>query len=145
MRLFCQKAFLLAVVGSLACKDVSSPPGFPADYILDNINGRALPTFVSPIPEVATIVSAELHLDGAGSVLMIEHERDLTRGDVTVVNTLDYRIVGTSIEIGCLRHEPVLCIAHYTGVIGENGLSLTIVPNEPVVYNYKITPRAVVN
>jgi hypothetical protein len=144
MRLVCQKAFFLALVVTLACHEVSGPPPFPADYVLDNINGRALPTFVSPIPEGPTIVSAELHLDGAGRAEMTEHRHDINQGDLIVFQDLDYRITGTGIEIGCLRvHSATAQCPDYVGTISESTLSLSIIPNQPVVYNYKITPRTV--
>jgi hypothetical protein len=144
MRLVCQKAFLLALVVTLACNSVSGPPAFPADFVLDNINGRALPTFVSPIPEGPTIISAELHLDGAGNAVMAQHQRDINQGDAIVAQNLDYRITGTRIEIGCLRVHPAneSCV-NYVGTIAENSLSLTVVPNQSLVYNYKLAVRTV--
>jgi hypothetical protein len=144
MRLICQKAFLLAIVVAAACHDVSAPPPFPADFVLDNINGRALPPFVSPIPEGPTVVSAELHLDGAGNAVMEQLQRDINQGDLLVTQRLDYRIIGTRIEIGCLRFHPadIVC-TDYVGTISENSLSLTIVSNQPLVYNYKIAARTV--
>jgi hypothetical protein len=140
-----QIALVLLTVFSVACGDSSGPPSVPPDFVLDNINGRALPTFVSPIPEGPTIVSASLHFDGAGKVLMTEHRRDINRGDYTVTNILDYRITGSEIEIGCFRPYPanLLCVADYTGSITGATLSLTIVPSEPLIYNYVAVLRTV--
>jgi hypothetical protein len=144
MRLVSQKVFLLALVVTLACQNVSGPPPFPADFILDNINGRALPTFFSPIPEGPTIFSADLHLDGAGSAVITSRQRYINQGDVTVVQHLDYRITGTRIEIGCFRpHVATEDCSGYVGAISENTLTLTVGPNQLVVYNYKIATRTV--
>jgi hypothetical protein len=146
LRLICQKAFLLALVVTLACHDTSGPPPFPADFELDNINGRALPTFVSAIPEAPTITFASLRLDAAGRAVMTEHQRDINQGDLIVVHSLDYRVIGNSIEIGCLRAHPatMLCDTSYAGTISESAVSLTMVQNRAVVYNYKITPQGLV-
>ena len=143
MRLVCQKAFLLAVVVALACHDQSAapPPAF-SGFTLDNINGRPLPTFVSPIPEGPTILSGSLFLDGSGKVVMTERQRDITHGDFTTTNTLDYKITGDKIEIGCFHPYPAtkVCTASF-GTISGRTLSLTIDPTQPLVYNYKLSAR----
>jgi hypothetical protein len=51
MRLVCQKVFLFALVVTLACHDNPTVPALPVVFTLIDINGRPLPTFVSPIPE----------------------------------------------------------------------------------------------
>jgi hypothetical protein len=145
MRLVCQKAFLLAVVVAFACHDPSTastaPPPF-SGFTLDNINGRPLPTFVSPIPEGPTILSGTLFLDGSGKVVMTERQRDINQGDFTTTNTLDYRIIGDKIEIGCFRPYPAtkVCTASF-GTISGTTLSLTIDPTQPLVYTYKLSAR----
>jgi len=144
MRLVCQKAFLLAVVVALACHDPSTalpPPPF-SGFTLDNINGRPLPTFVSPIPEGPTILSGTLFLDGSGKVVMTERQRDINQGDFTTTNTLDYRITGDRIDIGCFRPYPAtkVCTASF-GTISGRTLSLTIDPKQPLVYTYRLSAR----
>jgi hypothetical protein len=144
MRLVCQKAFLLAVVVALACHDPATAPPPPpfSGFTLDNINGRPLPTFVSPIPEGPTILSGTLFLDGSGKVVMTEQQRDINQGDFTTTNTLDYKITGDKIEIGCFRPYPAtkVCTAS-VGTISGRTLSLTIDPTQPLVYTYKLTAR----
>src|SRR5438445_10648777 len=98
MRLFCQRAFLLAVIVSLACHDVSGPLVFPTDFHLADISGRALPTFFSAIPEAPSIVSASIHLNRNGTALITEHQRDINQQDVSVSVTMDYSITGNRIE-----------------------------------------------
>lgn len=144
MRFNRQKSFVLGLVITLACRNASGPPSVMADFVLDNINGRPLPTFVSPIPEGPTIISASLHLDISGKALMTEHRRDVNNGDLTVTNTSDYRITGSEIQIGCFsRTLANLQCASYRGIITGNTLSLTIAPNEPLIYNYVAEPRTV--
>ena len=143
MRLVCQKAFLLAVVVTLACHDPSTTPPPPfSGFTLDNINGRPLPTFVSPIPEGPTILSGTLFLDGSGKVVMTERQRDINQGDFTTTNTLDYRITGDRIDIGCFRPYPAtkVCTASF-GTISGRTLSLTIDPKQPLVYTYRLSAR----
>jgi len=142
MRLACQKALLLAVVVTLACHDASTAPPPFSGFTLENINGRTLPTFVSPIPEGPTILSGTLFLDGSGKAVMTEQQRDINQGDFTTTNTLDYRIIGDKIEIGCFRPYPavVVCAASF-GTISGTTLSLTMDPRQPLVYTYKLSSR----
>ena len=141
MRLFSKAVFLGVLVSTLACRSASEPATITADFILDNINGRPLPTFISPIPETPSILSATLHLDGSGRVVMTERRRDMIRGEVTETNTLDYRFSGNRIEIGCFRPVPaILLCPSFAGTISGDVLSLEIVPNQSVIYNYKAAP-----
>src|SRR3979411_599849 len=103
MPLSCKGVFLVLLVSTMACRGVSEPATIAADFVLDNVNGRPLPTFVSPIPEPPSIISATLHFDTSGSVLMTELQRDIIQGEVTTTHTLDYVISGNSVEIGCFR------------------------------------------
>jgi hypothetical protein len=136
MRLQCQKVLLAGLVAILACHD-SSGPGITTDFALDNVNGRQLPTFDSPIPENPTILSATLHFNASGTVILTERRQDITQGEFTKTATLDYRMTGAFIEIGCLRGLPTIAdCPHYAGTISGDGLSLTD-PSQSVTYNYK--------
>ena len=138
MRLACQKAFLLAAVVTLACHDSSTAPPVVTAFTLVNINGRTLPTFVSPIPEEPSITSGSLVLYESGKAIMTEQKRDLVNGDFTVTTTLGYKIIGDKFETFCLPSSfgTVACIANFTGTISGLSLSLTIDPGQPLVYNY---------
>jgi hypothetical protein len=143
MRLVCQKAFLLALVVTLACHDASGPLPIPPDFVLANINGRALPTFVSPIPEGPTILAGYVHFDASGRATLTEHQRDIANVETIVTNTLDYRVNGDKIELGCFHPYPanIMC-AGYAGTFSQNVLSLTV---GATVYNYQnaSAPRTV--
>lgn len=138
MRMVCQKAFLLALVVTLACHDDATAPRVFTAFTLVNINGRTLPTFVSPIPEAPSVTSGSLVLYESGRAVMTEQKRDLVNGDFTVTTTLGYRITGDKFETFCLPSSlgAVACIANFTGTISGVSLSLTIDPSQPLVYNY---------
>jgi hypothetical protein len=142
MRLSCKKLSIVLVFSTLACRSVSEPARIAADFVLDNINGRPLPTFVSPIPEVPSIVSATLHFDRSGKVVMTELQRDMSQSEVRVTYTLDYRISGNRVDIGCFgpAAASALCVVGFSGTISDYGLSLMTSPGQSVIYNYKIAP-----
>jgi hypothetical protein len=142
MRLSYNRVSIVLLVSTLACRSVSEPGGIAADFVLDNINGRPLPTFVSPVPETPSIISATLHFDRSGKVVSSELQRDMTQGVVRVTYTLDYKISGNTVVIGCLdpASASALCAVGFSGTISSDGLSLTLSPGQSVVYNYKIAP-----
>ena len=82
MPLSCKGVFLVLLVSTMACRGLSEPATIAADFVLDNINGRPLPTFVSPIPETPSIISATLHFDVSGRVVMTELQRDIIQGEL---------------------------------------------------------------
>jgi hypothetical protein len=142
MNLSRPKIFLVVLVSTLACHNTAGPPTLPAEFVLDNINGRPLPTYLAPTPgPTATIFSASLALDGSGRAVMTEHRQDMLQGDRSSTNTLDYRINGNTIELGCFHPTPanLLCPA-YGGTISSETLRLTIAPSQPIIYNYTVAP-----
>jgi len=142
MNLSRPKVFLVVLVSTLACHNAAGPPSLPAEFVLDNINGRPLPTYLASTPgPTATIFSANLTLDGSGNAVMTEHRQDVLRGDFRSTITLDYRINGNTIELGCFRPHPanLLCI-DYSGIISSVTLRLTIASSQPLIYNYRIAP-----
>ena len=133
---------IVLLVSTLACRSISEPATIAADFVLDNIDGRPLPTFVSPVPETPSIISATLHFDRSGKVVSSELQRDMTQGEVRVTYTLDYKISGYTVVIGCLgpASASALCAVGFSGTISVDGQSLALSPNQSVVYNYKIAP-----
>jgi hypothetical protein len=146
MRLTRQKAFLLLLVSTIGCHDTTAPLTLPAQFNLENINGRPVPTFFSPTPGLTpTILSASLTLDAAGKAVMSEHRRSFDGIETTITNTFDYRIKGNQIEIGSFQPCPpnANCIGTLKGTISGEALSLTVVAisiNGSIVYNYRIAP-----
>ena len=146
MRLSCQKAFLLLLVSTIGCTDSTGPLTLPAQFDLENINGRQLPTYFSPTPGLTpTILSASLTLDNAGKAVMTEHRRAFDGTEATITNTFDYKIKDNQIEIGSFEPCPInaICIGTLKGTISGETLSLIVVQvsiNGSIVYNYRIAP-----
>jgi hypothetical protein len=138
----CKRVSIALLVSTLACRSISEPARIAADFVLDNINGRPLPTFVSPVPEAPSIVSATLHFDRSGKVVTSELQRDMNQSEVRVTYTLDYKILGNRLEIGCFGpgSASALCAVGFSGTISSDGQSLTLSPNQSVIYSYKIAP-----
>jgi hypothetical protein len=141
MRLSCQKALLMVLISSVGCHEVTSPVAVTAFYMLITIDGRALPTFLSPIPESPTVLSSSLTLDNAGKAVIVEHRQDMFQGDTTFRNTYDYTINGNEIVIGSSQACPpgAICAASFVGTISNGHLSLVINPasiNGRIVYDY---------
>jgi hypothetical protein len=146
MRLPCQRAFLLLVVSAIACNDATGPVSLPAQFELVNINGRALPTPLAFTPGLTpTILSASLRLDDSGRVVMTENRTLFDGTPSTSTLTLDYKINGNDIEVGCLRGAPITCVStHFTGTISRTTLSLTMVAvsiDGSITYNYRLAGR----
>lgn len=146
MRLSCQKAFLLLLVSTLGCHDSTAPLTLPAQFELENINGRPVPTYFSSTPgPTPTILSASLTLDNAGKAVMSEHRREFDGTEATITNTFDYRITGNQIEVGYFGPCPINanCFGTYKGTISGMTLSLTIVQvsiDGSIIYNYRMAP-----
>jgi hypothetical protein len=143
MHVLCKTAVLTAIVSTIACHDAAGPPPLPADFVLDNINGRQLPTYWSPIPESPTIISSTLHLDGAGNATLTEHRLQMTApGDFTVTSTYTYTISGNQISFGYNCPPNAQCVAPPHGTISGANLSLDMSGGSgAVVYNYLLTSR----
>jgi hypothetical protein len=151
MHLSCRNALPLLFLSAIACHDSTGPATISAQFELANINGRPLPTYVSPTPGLTpTILSATLTFDKSRKVVMTEHRRDWGGTDTTTTYKFDYRINGNQIDIGCFEPLPdidgvgvgtIACIASYTGTISGNALTLMVAPlsnNSSIVYNYRI-------
>jgi hypothetical protein len=108
--------------------------------VLDNINGRALPTFLSPIPESPTIISSTLHLDGAGQTTMTEHRVQMAGGDLTFTSNYHYVITGNKIQFSFFCPSNADCIMPPTGTISGSQLSLDMSGGtKQLIYNFQLT------
>jgi hypothetical protein len=143
MRLYRQKALLLVLISSIACQTTTAPGAVAAWFTLRAINGRPLPTYLSSTPgPTVTIISAHLTLNEAGKAFMTEDRRNFDGTEATYTSTLDYRINGNQIEIGCFgpTQATTLCLANFTGTIGGGGVSLIINPTSAdgqIIYQYQ--------
>jgi hypothetical protein len=143
MRRSRQKAYLLVLIGSIACDSTTGPGTVSEHFVLQTIDGRPLPTYIAATPGgVSTIISSSLTLDKAGKAVVIEHRDEMFRGDVTDTTAYDYSIHGNQIEIGsfsvCLAN--LVCPTNRIGTISPFGLSLVINPTSSdyhIVFKYR--------
>jgi hypothetical protein len=142
MRLLCQKVLLLAAFSIIACRD-SSGPLASRKFMLHDINGRPLPTYLATTPGLTpTIVSSSLVFNSAGQAVIAEHriEWDGSERDYTI--NYIYKIMGSTIVFEPATPCPpnALCAAPPRGSLTPFGLTLDWAPNDPgrIVYNYEI-------
>ena len=143
MQLSRQKSLLLVLLSTFACHDTTAPETVSAYFVLQTINGRALPTFLSATPgPTTTIISSSLMLDKTGKAVTIEHREDTFQGEGTYTTTYHYTIHDNQIEIGpfspCL--DTTMCPGNLIGTISPSGLTLIINPISPdfqIVYQYR--------
>jgi hypothetical protein len=146
MRLSSQKAFLALLIATIGCHESTGPQTVSANYALQAINGRQLPTYLAQTPGLnATIYWATLTLDQSGKAVMTEHRRvepSSTEGTYTI--TSDYRIRGLQIEIGSFQPCPINanCAPNMTGMIIGSTVKLAINPGSsfPISYEYGAAP-----
>ena len=133
--------FAAAVFSTLACHELAGPPTPPVGYALENISGRALPTFVSPIPEGPTVISASLQLDASGGAMLTERRREMDGSDVTYTSNYTYEITGNQIQFDYSPPCPpnALCAEPPKGTISGMHLSLAMYGSSSgVVYNFRL-------
>jgi hypothetical protein len=145
MRLSRQPAFLLLFAATIGCHDTTGPIRIPTQFVLENINGRPVPTFLLATPGLTpTILWASLTFEEAGKAVMSEHRRAFDGTETTITNTFDYRIHGNQVEVGSFTPcaPNANCIGTYKGTIAGVTLSLTITLSidGPIIYNYRIAP-----
>jgi hypothetical protein len=144
MRLSCQKAFLLLAVSLLACRDTTANVAIvPRQFTLNDINGRALPTYMAPTPGLTpTIVSGFLILEDFGRASMTEHRIEWNGLETDNTVNYAYTITGRKIEFEMLGFCPgtVMCAGPPTGTISADGLTLTIAlfGSNAILYDYTL-------
>jgi hypothetical protein len=146
MRLFRQPAFILLFAATIGCSDTTAPVKIPTQFVLENINGRQLPTYLSATPGLTpTILWASLTLEEAGKAVMTEHRREFDGTETTITNNFDYKIHGNAFEVGFFGTCPpnANCFGTYKGTISAQALSLTIAAlsiDGSIIYNYGLAP-----
>jgi hypothetical protein len=146
MRLSCQPAFLLLFAATIGCHDTTAPFKIPTQFLLENINGRQVPTYLSATPGLTpTILGASLTFEEAGKAVMTEDRREFDGTETTITNTFDYKIHGNAFEVGFFGPCPpnANCVGTYKGTISGQTLSLTIAAlsiDGSIIYNYRIAP-----
>ena len=140
MRLSCKTVLVGVIASIVACNDIAAPPAPPAGYVLDNVSGRALPTFVSPIPEGPTILWATMQLDASGTASLIEFRREMDGIQNLSTSNYTYLIAGNQIQFDYDPPCPpnALCAAPPKGTISGSHLTLTMYgANSGIVYDFR--------
>lgn len=139
MRLISKTALLAAIVSTFACHEAGGPPPVTKDFVLDNIDGRALPTYFTPIPESPTILGSTLHLDGDGHATLVQHVRQMGNVVIQTAN-YTYTISGNQIAFQYYCGPDANCVAPPHGTISDSGLSLDMSGggSAGIIYNYRL-------
>lgn len=146
MRLSCQKAFLLLALSLFACRDTTANVAMPPRlFILNDIDGRSLPTYLVPTPGLTTtIVSATLTLDRSGHA-SIEHKIETNGAETSTTASYTYKITGLTVQFEMVGSCPgtVMCAGPPTGTISSDGLTLTIARygTNAIFYDFSLVPN----
>ncbi|SRR6266571_369685 len=130
--------FLLCAVATLACHDSAAPAAVSGKFVLNDINGRALPTYPAPTPGLTpTIVSNTLILYKDGTAQTTEHRVEWNGVDNTYTWQNTYTITGNQIKFAYHCPPNADCIAPPHGTILGNRLSLDVSGGSgAIIYNY---------
>jgi len=138
MRLPCQKVLVFLALSAIACRDSTAPRTVFAQFVLDNINGRALPTYLSGTPGLTpTIVSNTLILYKDGTAKTTERRVEWNGVDHTYNWQNTYTRTGIEIEFAYHCPPAAMCTAPPHGKIIGNRLSLYVSGGSgAIIYNY---------
>jgi hypothetical protein len=143
MHLTSRQTFLLLALSVIACRDTNAPT-IDRQYVLNDINGRALPTYFAITPgPTTTIVTGSLALDKNGEAFMLE-ERQQSDGSITpFISIYNYKISGNQIVFSMLQPCPANanCVAPPTGTIspstGRIALEVARFDTESIIYDFQ--------
>ena len=150
MRLSCQKAFVLAVMLTVACGEPNAPPLVLVLFTLESVDSRPLPFVIgSNGPDTLTLLSATVTFDVAGKARITVHTRSVTvpnaPTEATNTSRYSYTIVGDSITFDYDPPCPpnALCVAPPYGKLTSNTLTLFywISPDASIPYVYRMTEQ----
>ena len=139
MQLFRKTAVAIAAVAAIGCRDTSAPLQ-PMQYGLIAVDGRPLPTFISPIPEGPTVLSGTFVLDGGSHASANELRRDMSGNEYTFEARYRYTVSGNVIQFDfdppC--EAPLLCKSRPTGTISGDDLLIDYSGgNNTPIYDYR--------
>ena len=87
----------VAIVAIAGCHD-SSAPLQPVNFLLSNIDGRPLPTTITPIPESPTVLSGSFLFDGGSHAIASERRRDMSGNEYQWTVRYRYTIAGNVVR-----------------------------------------------
>lgn len=111
MRLLRASALLLVIAALSACSDGTAPRSTSVNrqYVLESLNGHALPATTEMLDLPLVIASGSLTLDSTGNSIARTNTQEPTapsgHGDLSQEDSATYRIFGDSIYFG----DPKLC------------------------------------
>ena len=143
MRLFCRKAPLLLLCLFFACRDSTSPATIVRQFFLNDINGRALPTYMVQTPGLTpVIVSGSLALDNTGRAAMTEHRIEFDGVETTRTVNYKYTLIGRQLVFEQLGSCPgtAMCAGPPVGTISADGfgVGVDLYGSNTIVYNYRV-------
>ena len=140
MHLLRKIAVAITAVAAIGCRD-SSAPLQPVQYGLTAVDGRPLPTFISPVPEGPTVLSGTFFLDGSRHASADEWRRDMSGHEYTFTARYRYTITGNVIQFDFDPHcggPAIDCASAPKGTIsGEHLLIDYSGGNNTPIYDYR--------
>ena len=144
MHLIRQKVLLLVAASVTACSASTEPRGLDDEFMLRDINGRALPTYIAATPGFSpTILVSSLKLERSGIATMTEERTNFDGTQSTYTWQYRYEIDGGDVNFSLLQPCPpnALCAAPPHGTIsrlaGRLILEVGRVGDTPIVYTYE--------
>jgi hypothetical protein len=144
MRLTSRKVLFLLAATLMACSATTEPGTLNEDFLLQDINGRLLPTYIAATPGFSpTILMSSLKLDKAGIATMTEERTNFDGTQSTYTWQYRYEIDDGEINFSLLQPCPpnALCAAPPHGTMsllaGRLILEVGKVGTSPIVYNYQ--------
>lgn len=118
----------------------------PRLFVLNDINGRALPTYLVTTPGLTpTIVSGTFTLDRSGHASMTEHRIEFNGVETSSTSNYTYKITGATVQFEMVGTCPgtVMCAGPPKGTISTDGLTLTIdrYGTNAIFYDFSLVPN----
>ncbi|HET9634907.1 MAG TPA: hypothetical protein VFP26_03170 [Gemmatimonadaceae bacterium] len=127
-------------VVAIGCRDTSTPL-LATNYLLITVDGRSLPTFISPVPEGPTVLSGTFLLDGGSHATASEQRRDMSGNEYTFNATYRYTITGNVIQFDFDPHcggPAIDCASPPRGTISGDDLLIDYSGgNNSPIYDYR--------
>ena len=101
MNLSCQKAFILVLTLTIACRESTAPP-ITGAYALESINNQPIPANIqAEAGDTITVIWSDLTLDASGKAQLSEHIRYVhpgsPPGEVNYTTGYSYRVTGRDV------------------------------------------------
>jgi len=143
MHLTCRKAVVLFAIAFVGCHESTAPKTISAEFRLNDINGRPLPTYEAPTPgRTVTVLGGSLALEPTGVATIIEEREQPDGTPYVLAGTYTYQIDGNDVSFTRSRPCPIEfeCLPTPHGTISPvtGGLALEVgqFGTTPIIYNF---------